>query len=244
MNQTKKNFLYNIAYQLLILIIPLITTPYISRVLGTYGVGVYSYTYSIVYYFMLIGMLGINNYGNRTIAKSRDDKVAMSKNFFEIYFIQFSVSALMLICYGLYLIFFAQKEYVQIFLIQSLFIVSNMFNINWFFWGLEKFKLTVTRNTILKIASLICIFLFVKGSDDIAIYALILSGVSVLSEVILWYYLRKEVVFTKDLKLDNLKVHFKQCIILFIPVVAISLYKVMDKIMLGNFASVEEVRII
>ena len=82
MSDVKKNFLLNIIYQILILILPLITVPYVSRVIGASGVGEYSYTYSIVYYFMLIAMLGINNYGNRTVAKIRDDKVKLSKTFF------------------------------------------------------------------------------------------------------------------------------------------------------------------
>ena len=75
----KKNLIYNIIYQLLILILPLITMPYVSRVLGADGIGTYSYTYSIAYYFMIFGMLGLNNYGNRTIAKVRDDKDKLSK---------------------------------------------------------------------------------------------------------------------------------------------------------------------
>lgn len=68
----KKNFIYNIIYQILIIILPFITVPYVSRTLGVSGVGIYSYTYSIIYYFMLICLLGINNYGNRVIAKNRD----------------------------------------------------------------------------------------------------------------------------------------------------------------------------
>ena len=75
----KKNFIYNVLYQILILIIPLITMPYVSRVLGADGVGIYSYTYSISYYFMIIAMLGLNNYGNRTIAKVRNNKEELSK---------------------------------------------------------------------------------------------------------------------------------------------------------------------
>ena len=75
----KKNFIYNTIYQILVLIIPLITAPYLSRVVGANGVGTYSYTYSIVYYFMMLTLLGLNNYGNRTIAKVRENKIALSK---------------------------------------------------------------------------------------------------------------------------------------------------------------------
>ena len=95
----KKNFLYNIMYQILILILPLITVPYVSRILGADGIGIYSYTYSIVYYFMMIAMLGINNHGNRTIAKVKDSQDELSKNFFSIYTIQVVMGFLMIICY-------------------------------------------------------------------------------------------------------------------------------------------------
>ena len=88
MKSLKKNFIYNITYQILVLIIPLITVPYVSRVVGVSGIGTYSYTYSVVYYFMIIAMLGLNNYGNRTIAMIRDDKEKLSKTFKEIRLLQ------------------------------------------------------------------------------------------------------------------------------------------------------------
>ncbi len=78
----KKNIIYNITYQILILLLPLVTTPYISRVIGAEGIGIYSYNYSIVNYFMLFALLGLNNYGNRSIAAVRDDKVKLSETFF------------------------------------------------------------------------------------------------------------------------------------------------------------------
>ena len=100
MNDLKKNFFYNVAYQVLILILPLITTPYISRVLGADGIGIYSYTYSIAYTFALVMLLGINNYGNRTIAQYRENKEQVSKKFWGIYCIQFIMSAIVIIIYS------------------------------------------------------------------------------------------------------------------------------------------------
>ena len=104
MTKTKSNLIYNTAYQILILLIPLITMPYISRVLGVTGVGIYSYTYSIVYYFMIFAMIGFNNYGNRTIAKSRDNKELMTKNFKEIHLLQIITSTIMILLYYVFLI--------------------------------------------------------------------------------------------------------------------------------------------
>ena len=88
MSSIKKNFLYNSLYQILVMFIPLITTPYISRVLGAQGVGTYSYAYSIANYFVLFIMLGLNNYGNRTIARVRDNEEKLSKTFWSIYALQ------------------------------------------------------------------------------------------------------------------------------------------------------------
>lgn len=201
--------------------------------------GIHSYTYSISYYFMLIAMLGLNNYGNRSIAKVRDNKDELSKTFWSIYLLQFIVSTLMVITYLIYIILF-NIRYKQIAVIQIFYVISSIFDINWFFFGLEKFKITIIRNTIIKIISLVSIFLFVRNSDDLWVYTLILSGSTFLSQIILWPYIKKYVNFTKIKIIDILK-HLKPCLILFIPVIAVSIYKIMDKIMLGNMASIVEV---
>lgn len=235
----KKNFLYNVIYQILILIIPLITTPHISRVLGADGIGIYSYTYSIAYYFMLIAMLGLNNYGNRTIAKVRNDKSKLSKEFFSIYSFQLFTSFITICMYVIYILL-CNTSYKFISILQILYIFSSMIDINWFFFGIEKFKLTITRNTMVKVLSLIFIFVFVKKPGDVWKYTLILSGSTLLSNIILFSFLRKYVTFTKVTFKDIFK-HLKPNIILFLPVVAVSIYKIMDKIMLGSMIDVKEV---
>ena len=196
MNNPKKNFIYNLIYQILILIIPLITAPYLSRVVGADGVGTYSYTYSIVYYFMLLTLLGINNYGNRSIAKVRDDKRKLSKTFWSLYLFQLLMGVIMLIAYISYLYLFDVK-YRNIAIIQTLFIISAMLDINWLFFGLEEFKKTITRSTFVKIGNVILIFLLVKTKNDLWKYTLIMSGMTCLSQLILWSFLRKRISFVK-----------------------------------------------
>lgn len=239
MSSTRKNLVYNTCYQILILVLPLITAPYISRVLGAEKIGVYSYTYSIVYYFMLIAMLGINNYGNREIAKARDDKEKLSKTFTSIYALQIIMSVLMTIFYFLYITLFVQENKV-IAIIQGIYIISVMFDINWFFFGMEKFKLTVVRNSLIKILSLVLILTFVKQREDIYIYTLILAGSTLLSQLALWPFIKKYTKFVK-IKIKDVTKHIKQCIILFIPIIALSVYKIMDKIMLGNMTDMLQV---
>lgn len=235
----KKNFIYNMLYQILILIIPLITMPYVSRVLGAEGIGVYSYTYSIAYYFMIIAMLGLNNYGNRTIAKVRDNKEELSKQFCSIYAFQIISSSIMIIIYLAYVLIF-DNQYKTIALIQTIYVISSMFDINWFFFGMEKFKLTITRNTLIKILSLILIFTFVKTANDLWKYAIILSSSTLVSNVLLFPFLRKYIKVRITRKKDILK-HVRPNFILFLPVIAVSIYKIMDKIMLGIFSNVTEV---
>ena len=235
----KINFIYNITYQMLILILPLITTPYLSRVVGASGVGIYSYTYSIVYYFMLLCLLGVNNYGNRSIAKVRDNKEKLSKTFWSIYFLQLFMGILMLIVYFIY-VFISNSQYKNIAIIQSLYIISAILDINWFYFGLEEFKVTITRNSIVKIGSIVLIFALVKSFDDLWKYVLIMSGTTVLSQLILWLLLKKKINFIK-ISFKDIFIHIKPNLVLFIPVIAISLYKIMDKIMLGRMSNVTEV---
>ncbi len=136
MENVKRNLIYNILYQLLIIILPLVTAPYISRTLGANSVGIYSYTNSIAYYFLLIAMLGISTYGNRSIASIRDEK-KISKTFFEIYSIQFSTFLIAIFIYIIYSIFIV-NENNDIFLIQLFYIVSGLLDISWLFFRIRK----------------------------------------------------------------------------------------------------------
>ena len=235
----KMNFIYNVFYEILVIILPLITAPYISRVIGANGLGIYSYTHSIVYYFSLLTLLGVKNYGNRAIAKVRDDKEKLSKTFWSIYYFQIVMGFIMLGIYLTYVIIF-DKNYTTISLIQSLFIISAILDINWLFFGLEEFKITVTRNSIIKILTLIMIFLFIKCSQDLWKYTLIMASMTMLSQLVLWSFLKKQVKICK-VSFREITRHIKPNIILFIPIIAISIYKTMDKIMLGAMTTVDEV---
>lgn len=235
----KKNFIYNLTYNILVLVIPFLTIPYISRIVGVEGTGIYSYTYSIVYYFMLFTLLGVNNYGNRTIAKKRNNKKGLSQSFFSIYSIQLFMGTIMLVIYFLY-VFIFNVQYKTISLIQALFIISAMLDINWFFFGIEEFKKTITRNVIIKIINAILIFIIIKTKNDLWKYALIMSGMTIVSQLLLWPFLKEYISFVK-IKFSDIKKHIKSDIILFVPVLAISIYKIMDKIMLGLIIGVNEV---
>ena len=238
MSSLKKNFLYSAIYQVLGLIVPLILTPYVSRVLGPEGVGTYSYTYSVVYYFMLVALLGMQYYGNRSVAKVRDDRKKLSKTLWEIYRLQLFVTIIVILIYIAFI--FMNNNYRLYYFIEILYVISVGFDINWLYSGLEKFKFTVTRSAIVKVLSAILIFCFVRNSNDLWIYILILSASTLLNQIVLWPTLFKYVDFCKTKFSESLK-HLKPTCILFIPVLAFSIYNVMDKIMIGMLASPTEV---
>lgn len=236
-SSTKKNFIYSSLYQVLVLVLPLITTPYVSRVFGAENLGVYSYTNTIAQYFVIFAMLGLNNYGNRAVAMTRDDKEELNAVFSEIYTMQLVTGILSLLVYVVYAVFVAQ-DYKTYSLILTLYVLSAVFDINWLFFGLEKFKLTVTRNSIIKIGSVVAILVLVKTKDDLWIYTSIYAVSMLLSTIALWPYARKEVKYHFPKAQDVLK-HIKPNMVMFIPVIAVSIYKYMDKLMLGGFSKTE-----
>lgn len=231
MSSIKKNFSYNLVYQILNLVILLVTSPYIARVLGPDKSGIYSYTYSVANFFLLAAMLGVNNYGNRSIALIRDDKEKLSKTFSSIYVLQLLTSAISVTAYVIYLVWIVDANRT-VALVQGVYLMSAAFDINWFFFGLEKFKLTVTRNMVIRILSLVGIFVFVKDQNDLILYTFVMAGSQLLSTLALWPYVRKLTKFRRPTWAEVAH-HIKPNLVLFIPVLAISIYNVMDKIMLG-----------
>ena len=238
-NKIKINFIYNIFYQLLTLLMPLATAPYLSRVIGANGIGIYSYTYSIVYYFVLITLLGVNNYGNRSIAKIKEKKELLSKTFWSIYSMQLIMGGIMIATYLFYSLFLCNR-YKIITIIQVLYIISAVLDINWFFFGMEEFKKTVIRNSIVKMGCIILVFIGVKNTSDVWKYTLIMSGMTCISQIVLWKFLKKYIRFEK-VSWGDIKKHIRPNLTLFVPVIAISLYKIMDKIMLGLLSTTTEV---
>lgn len=231
-NKITINFLYQIAYQILTIILPLITTPYISRVLGAEKTGIYSYTFVVANYFLVFAALGIETYGNRIIASARiegQDKI--NYIFSSVFFMHAISSIIAIIGYALYIIFFVE-EYKIIAVIQSLLVISALFDVNWFFFGVEEFKLTVIRNTIVKILTIFAMFIFVHKGEDLWKYTLIMATGTLISQSCVWMFIPKYVRFVK-VSFKDILVHFKPLCILFFAVIATSLYRMIDKLMIG-----------
>ena len=229
-NSITKNYIYNLIYQILILILPIITTPYLSRVLGAENIGIYSYTLSIVTYFILFGSLGISMYAQREIAYVQDDKYKRSKIFWEILILRFiTLTISMIIYYFAYVNGTQYQMYYKILLIE---IISNCFDISWYFQGMEDFKKTVFRNTLVKIISIALIFLLVKRPEDLAKYFIIYVVSNFIGNISLWLYIPKVLDKIKIKELKPLQ-YLKPTIGLFIPQIAIQVYTLLDKVMIG-----------
>ena len=227
-----KNFIYNLIYQVLAIILPLITTPYVSRVLGAENLGIYSYTLSIVTYFILFGSLGVALYGQREIAYVQDDKEKRSKVFYELLIFRIiTLSISMLVFYFTFV--FRNNDYNNYYFILLFEMIAAVLDISWFFQGMEDFKKTVSRNLIIKIISIICIFVFVKTKEDLPLYFVIYVLSNVIGNLSLWLYLPK---FIKKIKFKSLNItkHIKPTLILFVPQIAVQVYTILDKTMIGT----------
>lgn len=238
MKQVAKNFLYNSLYQILVMFIPLITAPYLSRVIGAEGVGKYSYAYSVAYYFQIFIKLGLDTYGNRTIALHKETKEDLQSTFWSIYFMQIFCGIIFIALYLAYTVLFAKDTTAAWLLL--LFVLSGMFDVNWFFNGLEQFKLTSIRNSLIKISATVCIFAFVKDYTDIYVYIFVMAASFLLSQLVMWPFVFKEVSFEFP-KITKILQHFKPNALLFVAILAVSLYRYMDKIMLGSIVNETEV---
>lgn len=226
----KKNLALSTVYQVLTMIIPFVTAPYISRVLGANGVGIYSFTNSIQMYFSMFAALGTVGYGTREIAIHRSDRKQRSQLFWEIELLTVLTSFACLVAWGIFI--FISNEYKIYYAILTFALLASLFDISWLYTGLEQFKYTVTQNTVYKLLGVAALFIFVKKSSDIPIYVLIMALTTLLSNVSMWIYLPK-FVDRIPLKTVRLKRHFKETLIYFIPTIATSIYTILDKTLIG-----------
>ena len=238
-NSVKKNYLYNLMYEMLAILVPVITTPYISRVLGATAIGDYNYTTGIVSYFGLVAVLGTVNFAQREIPPMQKDKIARSRIFWEIFLFRLISIVAVTIAYFVFFLNFMQ-QYKQLFCIQLLTVMSWIFDVSWYFRGVENFKVTALRNVIVKILGTCLIFLLVKTSEDLWFYVLICSGTQLLGNLTMLPFLKREVQLVGLSAIRPFR-GSRQILELFLPMVAIQLYTVFDKTMLGALCNTTEV---
>lgn len=229
----KRNYFYNAAYNVLTVLTPLITAPYISRVLKADGVGTASFVASVVEYFVIFADMGTGSYGQRETSYHQDDADGRSIVFWENFFLRAINTAVALVIYFLFILSF-MESYRVIFLIYALNILSLVCNVGWFFAGLEEFGRLVFRNLVVRIIGIAFIFLFIKTKSDLPLYVFGLIFFNIAGAVVMWAYL-PAYVKRPDFRNIHPFRNIKTVLSLFLPTIAIQIYTVLDKSMLGFF---------
>ncbi len=232
----KKSLFSNVFYAFLLqfstLIFPLVTTPYISRVLGPSGLGKVNFASSVVNWFILFSTLGLLSYGVREVSRIRDDKKKLSRFFSEILLLKIIATLIVLAVY-VPSIFYIERfslEFV-LFALNGVLLLSNVFSLDWFFQGVEDYKYITIRSIIIKIIAIISIFALVKTEDHYLIYAGITVFTLSIGNIINFIYARKFIrIQIKDL---NIKQHLRPLFVFFTTTLVVSVYTLLDQVILG-----------
>lgn len=231
-----KNYLLNLLYQLFSILAPIVTAPYLSRVLGANSIGQYNFTASISNYFLILSAFGFGYYAQREIANHQADKVAQSTVFWEILIVRFFSVGLSLLIYLSLAFSGVFGEYTSLMWWWIISIVSIELDISFLFQGNEDFQTVVFRNILVKTISIICIFVFVKSQTDLWAYILCMAASTFLGNLSIWFQLRKVISFVKVSQLHPMR-HVRPAFRLFVPTIAISVYTILDKTLIGLLVS-------
>lgn len=228
--KTKRNLIYQTLYQFLILGIPLILSPYLTRTLGSEGLGTYSYCYSIAGYFSIFIMMGLQVHGCRAIAACQN-KEEQRKVFYSLMVFHLVCSAVVLVLYLIFVLLFS-KEYTTIYLILLFYLLSCILDTTWLFYGIEDFKSVVLKNTAVKVLELVLIFVFVKNEKDLLVYVIIMSASLAIGSILLLpYIIRNYKPYLPSF--SDIKPHIKPLLFLTISVIAMNVYTLLDKTIIG-----------
>ena len=233
MSTTKRNYVFNLLLTGFNILFPVISFPYAAKILGPVGIGKVQFILSFTQYFALIAALGIPIYGVRVISQSAHDSKLLYKNLGELLSIHIVCSIIISIIYFATIIsfsFFSNDK--SLYFLSALIILMGFTSIDWYFSGIENFKLIAIRSVSIKLVSLICLFLFVKVKSDYTIY-LAISLFSILgNNIINIISVRKHITIAYQ----GTKKHLKPLMYTFGTTVATSMYTMLDTILIGFFA--------
>ncbi len=223
----RRNYGYTIAIQIVSLLSPLITAPYVARVLGSEGVGSYSYVLSVATAFSLFAALGLSAYGMREVSRVRDDSVVVSRLFWELTRLRFTTT---LLTAAVYALLCWHSGAWRLYAAMGLLILATGIDVTWFFQALERFDTLLLRHLLVKVLGVVLVFALVRRGEDVTVYALIQTGSTLLSNLLLWPHLRGVVGREPS---GGFLSHLRPSLVYFVPAVATSVYTVLDKTMLG-----------
>lgn len=224
-----KNYIYNLIQQVLLVISPVITIPFLSRSLGADGIGQYSYAFALTNYFTLVATLGCDVYGRREISYVKESIDERSKKFWSIQIIKTICTFFVIIVYILFSSFNANRILLYIL---TFHLINVPLNIGWFYQGIEKFKKITIRSFVLKIVELLFVIFCIHSPSDLTLYVFGSSFINFVAFFVLWVDIKVDVKLV-PIKQINIKKDLSECIIFFLPSIATSIYTLLDKTMLG-----------
>lgn len=240
MASTRRNFVYNLVLTICNYIFPLITYPYVSRVLGVTNIGICNFVDSIIDYYVLFSTLGVGSYGVRAIAKYVDDKAKRDEIFSSLFTLNMITTVIFLI------VLFASaysidrlSPYKDFLCIGSLKLIFSLFLTNWLFQGMSDFKYITVRSVSVRCVFVVLVFLFVRNSDDAKIYYLLICLTIVLNAAINWNYGKRYRKF--DLKKIKLSYYFYPVLSYGFYNILTSMYTTFNTVFLGFSSGDKEV---
>ena len=227
------NFLMNFILTASSFVFPLITFPYVSRVLMPEGIGKVTFATSVISYFTMVAMLGVPTYGIRACAQVRDDKEKLSKVVQELMIINLVLTLICYVCLGISICTIDRfREDSDIIWISSLGILLNAVGVNWFYSAIEEYSYITFRSLIFKVLSVFLMFFCIKDQDDYPMYAVMTLVASSGSYVLNFIRLRKYIFFKRYPHYDFMP-HIKAAMVFFAMTVATTVYTNLDTVMLG-----------
>lgn len=228
-----KNAILNLIKTISSLIFPLITFPYISRILGVENLGAYNFSTSIISYFTLIAGLGISTYAIREGARYREDNKKLSKFSSEVFTINVIATVLAYVLMFICIFLFDElRKYVSVILVLSVSIMFTTLGCEWVYNIYEDFKYITIRSVAFQVISLILLFIFVRDVNDLMAYSIITviasSGANIVNIIARKKYLKIGLIFNK-----NLKKHLIPILVLFANAIAMTIYINSDMTILG-----------
>ncbi len=236
MDRLFRNYFYNIIYQIFLIIVPLVTAPYLARVFGPANLGVFNYVTSVSSIFCTLGLLGVYNYGCRQIAYVRGDKEAVTRVFYELMLMRLGLCLVGAIVYAA---LFAKSEYSRYFGIQYLFVAAHYLDVSWVFVGMEDMGPPVLKNFLAKFVSVVGTFVFVKTADDLWKFVLLVAGMMLLANLSIYPQL-KQYVGRPRIDMSAFGDHLAGSLQLFLPQIATMLYLQSGKVLIEYFSGSTE----
>lgn len=235
-----KSTVFNVGYKVLNVLFPLITSMYVSRILGPEGTGRVAYAQNILSYFLIFASVGIPTYGIKEIARNVGDRVKTSKSFSELFIINSITTTICIVVYIILVLLIPAFQSDQlVFFAVGISLFLNYLNIDWFYAGNEEYVYITVRSTIVKLLAIAALFVFVRTRDDVVKYALVSSiGLSA-------NYLLNIINARKRVQLSfqalEFRKHLKPVAILLLTMLATDLYNQIDITMMGSTCTKAEI---